>query len=98
MAGWRTTGNRISSLLPLASRAKNKLENENIQLRDNVNKSNNNIYSMMLKTKEANKLLYRFQIKHSQTVFITWHEKWYSYFENETLKWDYKYLNNWHLT
>ena len=47
----------------------------------------------MIKTKETNKLLYRFQIKRDQTVHTTSHGKWSSHFENETLKWDTIYLN-----
>ena len=72
---------------------KNKLENENIQLRENINKINNNLINKLIKTKETNKFLYSFQIKNDQMVQITSQEKRSSSFENETLKWDTIYLN-----
>ena len=48
----------------------------------------------LLAIKETNKFLYKHQLKKDQVRNIVSQEKWSSHFENENLRWDQIYSNN----
>lgn len=70
---------------------KNALNNE---YNNNRNRTGSiDILTKLLKTKEANKFLYKYQSISEQLDDISSQVKWASYFENETLKWNTIYSN-----
>ena len=79
----------LISSIPMS--LKNALNNDNDINSDSAVKAD--ILTKLLKTKEANKFLYKYQSNNEKLNEITSQEKWASYFETENLKWDTIYSN-----
>ena len=67
---------------------KNKLD---INVNNNNNKSQCNIYKHMLKTKDTNKFLYKYQSKNNPVEYISSQNKWAAHFENDNMQWEKVY-------
>ena len=78
----------LKSCIPVI--LKNKLDTN---VNNNINISQCNIYQQMLKTKDTNKFLYKYQSKNNPVEYISSQNKWAAHFENENLQWEKIYSN-----